>query len=90
MDDRQFVMCVSSLVLDIPPDELFDENNDMVAPYTYEEVLGRLVVSVCGTDGVSQEEVDAMLTTKKTGGMYGGLRLVSADWQPEEEEDDEV
>lgn len=89
MDDRQFVMCVSSLVLDIPPDELFDENNDMVAPYTYEEVLGRLTV-LCGTDGVSQEEVDAMLTTKKTGGMYGGLRLVSADWQPEEEEDDEV
>jgi hypothetical protein len=83
MDDREFVMCVSSLVLDISPDELFDEDNNMVAPYTYEEVLGRLV---CDIDGVSQEEVDAMLTTKKTGGMYGGLRLVSADWQPEEED----
>jgi len=87
MDDREFVMCVSSVVLDISPDELFDEDNNMVAPYTYEEVLGRLV---CDIDGVSQEEVDAMLTTKKTGGMYGGLRLVSADWQPEEDDDDEV
>ena len=87
MDDREFVMCVSSVVLDISPDELFDEDNNMVAPYTYEEVLGRLV---CDIDGVSQEEVDAMLTTKKTGGMYGGLRLVSVDWQPEEENDDEV
>ena len=89
MDDREFVMCVSSVVLDVHPDDLFDENNDMVAPYTYEEVLGRITV-LCGTDGVSQEEVDAMLTTKKTGGMYGGLRLVSADWQPEEDDDDEV
>ena len=87
MDDREFVMCVSSVVLDISPDELFDEDNNMVAPYTYEEVLGRLV---CDIDGVTQEEVDAMLTTKKTGGMYGGLRLVSADWQPEEDDDDEV
>jgi hypothetical protein len=85
MDDREFVMCVSSLVLGISPDELFDEDNNMVAPYTYEEVLGRLV---CDIDGVSQEEVDAMLTTKKTGGMYGGLRLVSADWQPEEDDDE--
>ena len=87
MNDREFVVCACSLVLGASPDDLFDENNDMVAPYTYEEVLGRLV---CDIDGVSQEEVDAMLTTKKTGGMYGGLRLVSVDWQPEEENDDEV
>ena len=89
MDDREFVMCVSSVVLDISPDELFDEDNNMVAPYTYEEVLGRLTL-LCGGDGVTQEEVDTLLTTKKTGGMYGGLRLVSSDWQPEEDDDDEV
>jgi len=88
MDDREFVMCVSSLVSDKHPDELFDEDNNMVAPYTYEEVLGRLTVLLQRLDAVSQEEVDAMLTTKKTGGMYGGLRLVSADWQPEEEDDE--
>lgn len=87
MDDREFVMCVSSLVLGASPDDLFDENNDMVAPYTYEEVLGRLTV-FCGGDGVSQEEVDTLLNTKKTGGMYGGLRLVSSDWQPEEKDDE--
>ena len=87
MDDREFVMCVSSVVLDISPDELFDEDNNMVAPYTYEEVLGRLTL-LCGGDGVTQEEVDTLLTTKKTGGMYGGLRLVSADWQPEEDDDE--
>lgn len=88
MDDREFVMCVSSLVLDISPDELFDEDNNMVAPYTYEEVLGRLCTDLAGGVEVTQEEVDAMLTTKKTGGMYGGLRLVSADWQPEEDDDE--
>ena len=71
MNDREFVVCACSLVLGASPDDLFDENNDMVAPYT-------------------QEEVDTLLTTKKTGGMYGGLRLVSVDWQPEEENDDEV
>ena len=90
MDDREFVVCVSSMVLDTHPDKLFDEDNNMVAPYTYEEVLGRLTVLLQRLDAVSQEEVDTMLTTKKTGGMYGGLRLVSADWQPEEEGDDEV
>ena len=89
MDDREFVVCACSLVLGASPDDLFDENNDMVAPYTYEEVLGRLTL-LCGGDGVTQEEVDTLLTTKKTGGMYGGLRLVSVDWQPEEENDDEV
>lgn len=88
MDDREFIMCVSSLVLDTHPDELFDENNNMVAPYNYIKVLGRLTVLLQRLDAVSQEEVDAMLTTKKTGGMYGGLRLVSADWQPEEKDDE--
>jgi hypothetical protein len=88
MDDREFVMCVSSLVLDISPDELFDEDNNMVAPYTYEEVLGRLCTDLFRGVEVTQEEVDTLLTTKKTGGMYGGLRLVSADWQPEEDDDE--
>jgi hypothetical protein len=88
MDDREFVMCVSSLVLGISPDELFDEDNNMVAPYTYEEVLGRLCTDLFRGVEVTQEEVDTLLTTKKTGGMYGGLRLVSADWQPEEDDDE--